>query len=51
MNCSRLPRRYRFRGCEARSPIALALLGCAGPDSADGVPDRAVDWYEVAGVG
>lgn len=30
MNCSKLPRRYRFREYEARSPIAFALLGCAG---------------------
>ena len=30
MNCSKLPRWYRFPGCEVRGPIALVLLSCAG---------------------
>ena len=30
MNCSKLPRWYRFPGCEVRGPIALVLLSWAG---------------------
>ena len=30
MNCSKLPRWYRFPGCQVRGPIALVLLSCAG---------------------
>ena len=33
------------------STLVVLVERQLGPDDADGVPDRAVDWYEVAGVG
>lgn len=33
------------------STLVVLVERQLGPDDADGIPDRAVDWYEVAGVG
>ena len=33
------------------STLVVLVERQLGPEDADGVPDRAVDWYEVAGVG
>lgn len=32
------------------STLAVLVERQAGPDDADGVPDRAIDWYDISGV-